>query len=65
MRPTCKSAASVGDPELAFDVALHDAGVFLRDDLAVVRLRVLDVVHLAFAIWGIFAWKVKDTRPSV
>ena len=50
MRPTCKSAASVGDPELAFDVALHDAGVFLRDDLAVVRLRVLDTVHLAFAI---------------
>ena len=27
---------------------------------------VLDVVHLAFAIWGIFAWREpKDTRPSV
>ncbi len=65
MRPTFKSAASARDYELALDVALHDARVFLRGDLAVVRLRVLDVVHLAFAIWGIFAWKVKDTRPSV
>ena len=36
-----------------FDVA---SGLYSR--------AVLDIVHLAFAIWGIFAWR-KDTRPSV
>ena len=64
MRPTCKSAASLCNSELTLDHAPDDAWVFLRDDLAVVRLRVLDVVHLAFAIWGIFAWREKDTRLS-
>jgi len=40
---------------LVFDVA---SGLYSR--------TVLDVVHLAFAIWGIFAWREpKDTRPSV
>jgi len=38
---------------LGFDVA---SGLYSR--------AVLDIVHLAFAIWGIFAWR-KDTRPSV
>ncbi len=38
---------------LGFDVA---SGLYIR--------AVLDIVHLAFAIWGIFAWR-KDTRPSV
>ena len=38
---------------LGFDVA---SGLYSR--------AVLDVVHLAFAIWGIFAWREKDTRPS-
>ena len=39
---------------LGFDVA---SGLYSR--------AVLDIVHLAFAIWGIFAWREKDTRPSV
>ena len=40
---------------LGFDVA---SGLYSR--------AVLDVVHLAFAIWGIFAWREpKDTRPSM
>ena len=39
---------------LGFDVA---SGLYSR--------AVLDVVHLVFAIWGIFAWREKDTRPSV
>jgi len=38
---------------LGFDVA---SGLYSR--------AVLDIVHLAFAIWGIFAWREKDTRPS-
>ena len=39
---------------LAFDIV---SGLYSR--------AVLDVVHLAFAIWGIFAWREeKDTRPS-
>ena len=38
---------------LGFDVA---SGLFSR--------AVLDTVHLAFAIWGIFAWRKDETRPS-
>ena len=38
---------------LGFDIA---SGLFSR--------AVLDTVHLAFAIWGIFAWREKDTRLS-
>ena len=39
---------------LGFDVA---SGLYSR--------AVLDIVHLAFAIWGIFAWREpKDTRLS-
>ena len=34
MRPTCKSAASVGDPELTLDLAPDDAGMFFCGDLA-------------------------------
>ena len=34
MRPTCKSAASLRNPELTLDLALHDARVFFRGDLA-------------------------------
>ena len=36
---------------LAYDVA---SGLFSR--------AVLDTVHLAFAIWGIYAWKEKAPR---
>jgi len=39
---------------LTYDIA---SGLYSR--------AVLDVVHLAFAIWGIFAWREeKDTRLS-
>ena len=39
---------------LTYDIA---SGLYCR--------AVLDVVHLAFAIWGIFAWREeKDTRLS-
>ena len=38
---------------LTYDIA---SGLYSR--------AVLDVVHLAFAIWGIFAWRKDGTRPS-
>ena len=38
---------------LGFDVA---SGLYSR--------AVLDIVHLAFAIWGIFAWREKGDGPS-
>ena len=38
---------------VAFDIV---SGLFSR--------AVLDTVHLAFAIWGIFAWRKDETRPS-
>ena len=38
---------------LAYDVA---SGLYSR--------AVLDIVHLAFAIWGIFAWRKDETRSS-
>ena len=38
---------------LGFDVA---SGLYSR--------AVLDVVHLAFAIWGIFAWRDVKSYPS-
>ena len=38
---------------LGFDIA---SGLFSR--------AVLDAVHLAFAIWGIFAWRKDETRSS-
>ena len=39
---------------LTYDIA---SGLYSR--------AILDVVHLAFAIWGIFAWREeKDTRLS-
>ena len=38
---------------LGFDVA---SGLFSR--------AVLDTVHLAFAIWGIFAWRNDKSCPS-
>ena len=38
---------------LVFDVA---SGLFSR--------AVLDTVHLAFAIWGIFAWRNDKSCPS-
>ncbi len=38
---------------LGFDIA---SGLFSR--------AVLDIVHLTFAIWGIFAWREKDTHLS-
>ncbi len=38
---------------LVFDIV---SGLYSR--------AVLDIVHLAFAIWGIFAWREKDTRLS-
>ena len=38
---------------LGFDVA---SGLYSR--------AVLDIVHLAFAIWGIFAWGKDESRPS-
>ena len=38
---------------LGFDVA---SGLYSR--------AVLDIVHLAFAIWGIFAWRNDKSCPS-
>ena len=38
---------------LTYDIA---SGLYSR--------AVLDVVHLAFAIWGICAWREKETRLS-
>jgi len=41
------------ETRLGFDVA---SGLFSR--------AVLDTVHLAFVIWGIFAWRKDGTRSS-